>query len=36
MTREAFDQQLARLQEDILVLSSLVEEALLESVGDGG
>ncbi len=32
MTREAFDQQLARLQEDILVLSSLVEEALLESV----
>ncbi len=32
MTREAFDQQLARLQEDVLVLSSLVEEALLESV----
>ena len=32
MTREAFDQQLARLQEDVLVLSSLVEEAFVESV----
>lgn len=32
MTRESFDLQLARLQEDVLALSSMVEEALLESV----
>lgn len=32
MTRESFDLQLDRLQEDVLALSSLVEEALLESV----
>ncbi|MEZ4769932.1 MAG: phosphate signaling complex protein PhoU [Caldilineales bacterium] len=32
MTRESFDQQLASLQESLLALSSMVEEALLESV----
>ena len=32
MTRESFDLQLAHLQEDVLALSSMVEEALLESV----
>ena len=32
MTRENFDKQLQKLQDDILVLGSLVESAIMSSV----